>query len=57
MIANDNVPFLEEDEQTVHVEPGQTVYFQYMIALSLIFEEADNQEKAARTVSKLQPLN
>jgi hypothetical protein len=25
MIANDNVPFLEEDEQTVHVEPGQTV--------------------------------
>jgi hypothetical protein len=57
MIANDNVPFLEEDEQTVHVEPGQTVYFQYMVAASLIFEVADNQEKAARTVSKLQPLH
>jgi len=44
---------LVEVERTVHVEPGQTVYFQYMIALSLIFEEADNQEQAARTVSKL----
>jgi hypothetical protein len=57
MIANDNVPFLEEDEQTVHVEPGQTVYFQYMVAASLIFEVADTKKKAARTVSKLQPLN
>jgi len=57
IISHDNVPFIDEDEQTVHVEPGQTVYFQYMIALSLIFEVADNQEQAARTVSKLQPLN
>ncbi len=57
IISHDNVPFIEEDEQTVHVEPGQTVYFQYMFALSLIFEVADNQEQAARTVSKLQPLN
>jgi hypothetical protein len=32
-------------------------YFQYMIVLSLIFELADNQEQAARTVRKLQPLN
>ena len=57
IISHDNVPFIDEDEQTVHVEPGQTVYFQYMVAASLIFEVADNQEKAARTVSKLQPLN
>jgi hypothetical protein len=57
VISHDDVPFIDEDEQTVHVEPGQTVYFQYMILLSLIFEEADNQEQAARTVSKLQPLN
>jgi hypothetical protein len=57
IISHDNVTFIDEDEQTVHVEPGQTVYFQYMTVLSLIFEEADNQEQAARTVSKLQPLN
>jgi hypothetical protein len=56
-ISHDDVPLLEEDEQTVHVEPGQTLYFQYMVAGSLIFEVADNQERAARTVSKLQPLN
>ncbi len=31
IISHDNVPFIDEDEQTVHVEPGQTVYFQYMI--------------------------
>jgi hypothetical protein len=57
IISHDDVPFIDEDEQTVHVEPGQTVYFEYTIALSLIFEVADNQEQAARTVSKLQPLN
>jgi hypothetical protein len=57
IISHDDVPFIDEDEQRVHVEPGQTVYFQYMIAFSFIFEVADNQEKAARTVSKLQPLN
>ncbi|MBV8216558.1 MAG: hypothetical protein JOZ08_25350 [Verrucomicrobia bacterium] len=57
IISHDDMPFIDEDEQTVHVEPGQTVYFQYMIASSLIFEVADNQEKAAITVSKLEPLN
>jgi hypothetical protein len=57
ILSHDNVLCIDEDEQTVHVEPGQTVYFQYMIALSLIFEEADNQEQAARTVSRLRPLN
>jgi|ERR1700738_1225338 hypothetical protein len=57
VLSHDDVPFIDEDEQIVHVEPGQTVYFQYMIALSFIFEVADNQERAARTVSRLQPLN
>jgi hypothetical protein len=57
VLSHDDVPCIDEDEQIVHVEPGQTVYFQYMIALSFIFEVADNQEQAARTVSKLKPLN
>ena len=57
IISHDSVPWIEEDEQTVHVEPGQTVYFEYTVILSLIFEVADNQEQAARTVSTLQPLN
>jgi hypothetical protein len=57
IISHDSVPFVDEDEQTVHVEPGETVYFEYTVILSLIFEVADNQEKAARTVSHLQPLN
>jgi hypothetical protein len=57
VISHDNVPFIDEDEQSVHVEPGQTVYFEYTVVFSLIFEVADNQEQAARTVSRLQPLN
>ncbi len=57
-ISHDNMPFpIDEDEQIVHVEAGQTVYFQCAIGLTLIFEEADDQERAARTVSRLQPLN
>ena len=56
-ISHDDVPFVDEDEQTVHVEPGQTVYFEYTVILSLIFEVADDQEQAARTVSRLRPLN
>ena len=57
-ISHDNMPLpIDEDEQTVHVDPGQTVYFEYIIGMSLIFEEADDQVQAARTVSRLQPLN
>jgi hypothetical protein len=57
-ISHDDMPFpIDEDEQTVHVEAGQTVYFECAIGLTLIFEEADDQERAARTVSRLQPLN
>ena len=56
IISHDDI-LIDNDPQTVHVEPGQTVYFEYTIELSLIFEVADNQEKAARTVSTLQPLN
>ena len=57
IISHEDIPFVDDDPQTVHVEPGQTVYFEYTVILSLIFEVADNQEQAARTVSKLQPLN
>jgi hypothetical protein len=56
-IISHDVLFLDDDPQTVRVEPGQTVYFEYTAVLSLIFEVADDQERAARTVSKLQPLN
>jgi hypothetical protein len=40
------------DPQTVHVKAGDTVYFQYVGAMSLVFEVADDQNQAARTVSK-----
>ena len=56
-ISHEDIPCVDDNPQTVHVEPGQTVYFEYAAALSLIFEVADNQERAARTVSKLEPLN
>jgi hypothetical protein len=56
IISHDDMPFIDEDPQTVHVLPGQTVYFQYTAQLSLIFEVADDQERAARTVSRLQPI-
>jgi hypothetical protein len=57
IISHDDMPFpIDEDEQTVHVEAGQTVYFECVIGLTLIFEEADDRERAARTVSRLQPL-
>jgi hypothetical protein len=57
IISHDDALFLDPDPQTVHVERGQTVYFEYTIVLTVIFEVAENQEKAARTVSRLQPLN
>ena len=44
------------DPQMVHVRPGETVYFQYVQAMSLIFEVADNQAQAARTVSKMRSV-
>ena len=57
IISHEDIPCVDDNPQTVHVEPGQTVYFEYTAVLSLIFEVADNQERAARTVSKLEPLN
>jgi hypothetical protein len=56
IISHDDI-LIDNDPQTVHVEPGQTVYFEYAVELVLIFEVASNQEKAAITVSKLQPVN
>jgi hypothetical protein len=57
VISHDSIPFIEEDPETVHVEPGQTVYFEYTMIWGFIFEEADDQAQAARTVSKLRALN
>jgi hypothetical protein len=57
VISHDHLFGAGQDPQTVHVEAGKTVYFQYMATMALIFEVADNQEKAAQTVSKLKPLN
>ena len=47
---------LGSDPQTVHVKAGETVYFQYVGAASLIFEVADDQAQAARTVSKMRTV-
>jgi hypothetical protein len=44
------------DPQTVHVKAGETIYFQYVEAMSLVFEVADNQAQAARTVSKMRSV-
>jgi hypothetical protein len=57
ILSHDNMPFLEEDPQRVNVRPGQTVYFEYTMSWGLIFEEADDQEEAANTASKLIPMN
>jgi hypothetical protein len=50
------MPFLEEDPQRVNVPPGQTVYFRYLISWGLIFEEADNQERADRHGEHTHPI-
>jgi hypothetical protein len=57
ILSHDNMPFLEEDPQRVNVQPGQTVYFQYMMSWGLIFEEAEDQQRAAMTASTLVPMN
>jgi hypothetical protein len=44
------------DPQTVHVKAGDIVYFQYVEAASLVFEVADDQAQAARTVSKMRSV-
>ena len=47
---------LGSDPQTVHVKAGETVYFQYVGAASLIFEVADDQAQAARTGRKMRSV-
>jgi hypothetical protein len=43
------------DNQKVHVNPGQTVYFQYIIHpfMGMIFEVSEDQVEAKQTTSKL----
>lgn len=57
IISHDDMPMIEEDPQTVLVQSGETVYFEYTLIWGFIFEVADDQESAARTVSRLTPLN
>jgi hypothetical protein len=47
-----------EDPQRVHVDAGKTVYFQYTAAnpFFLLFEVADDQEKAAKTVATMKEM-
>ncbi len=57
IISHDHMFMMGQDEQKVHVVAGQTVYFQYeQIGVALMFEVADNQEKAARSVAKLRDM-
>ncbi len=56
VLAHKHMFLLGSDPQTVHVKAGETVYFQYVGAASLIFEVADNQAQAARTVSKMRSV-
>jgi hypothetical protein len=57
IVSHDDMPLIEEDPQTVIVQSGQTVYFEYTLILCFIFEVADDQESAASIVSTLTPLN
>jgi len=53
VISHDHCPTLwlmGQDPQTVRVEIGKTVYFQYVSAMSIIFEVADDQARAAHSV-------
>jgi hypothetical protein len=53
IVSHDHLFGAGQDLQRVNLEAGKTVYFQYVSAWSLIFEVADDQEQAARTVSKM----
>jgi hypothetical protein len=48
--------FFGSDPQTVRVKAGETVYFQYVGAMAIVFEVADDQAQAARTVSKMRSV-
>jgi hypothetical protein len=45
------------DPQTVTIEAGKTAYFQCTVASGFVFEVADDQAQAARTVAKLKPMD
>ena len=47
---------LGSDPQTVHVKAGETVYFQYVGAMVILFEVAADQAQADRTVSKMRTV-
>jgi len=57
-IISRDIFMMPPNPQTVHVEPGQTVYFQHnMVPGWSIFEVADDQAKAAQTVAHMKAMN
>jgi hypothetical protein len=44
------------DPQTVPIKAGEIVYFQYVRAPSFVFEVADDQKQAAKTVSEMRSV-
>lgn len=56
VLDQNHMALFGSDPQTVHLKAGETVYFQFVHAPSLIFEVADDQAQAARTVSEMEPV-
>ena len=51
--ADISLSFSGSDPQLVHINPGQTLYFQYVIHyfIGMVFEVADDQAQAKETAS------
>lgn len=56
VLDHSHMALFGSDPQTVHVKAGETVYFQYVHAPSLVFEVADDQKQAAKTVSEMRSV-
>ena len=56
VLDHSHMALFGSDPQTVHVKAGETVYFQYVCAPALVFEVADDQKQAAKTVSEMRSV-
>jgi len=56
VLDHSHMALFGSDPQTVHVKAGETVYFQYVRAPALVFEVADDQKQAAKTVSEMRSV-
>jgi hypothetical protein len=56
VLDHSHMALFGSDPQTVHVKVGETVYFQYVCAPALVFEVADDQKQAAKTVSEMRSV-